>query len=269
MEHPLLAPHIAASHQGAVIIARVIEPTGRIAQKHSHNRGQVVCAFNGVMVIQLAQGAWLLPPRYLLWLPPHQPHRLQSLTHTVPGIALYIRRHACLRLPQQPCILPLSSLLQAALQRVLTWDEQRLDAQQQRLAAVILDEIVTLPPTRLALAYPSDPRLQRIACALTQTAADPRSAEAWAHVVGLSRRTLSRRFVQETGMHFTAWRQRLRLLQALPLLAHGDAVTAVALQLGYTNISAFITLFRRQFGITPGQYRQQCEGALSPTSSRR
>lgn len=37
------------------------------------------------------------------------------------------------------------SKLQAALQHALTWDEQRLDAQQQRLAAVILDEIVTLP----------------------------------------------------------------------------------------------------------------------------
>ncbi|WKS81833.1 hypothetical protein NMD86_03290 [Edwardsiella tarda] len=60
----------------------------------------------------------------------------------------------------------------------MTWDEQRLDAQQQRLAAVILDEIVTLPATPLALAYPSDPRQQRIAYALTQTPADPRNAEA-------------------------------------------------------------------------------------------
>lgn len=149
------------------------------------------------------------------------------------------------------------SKLQVTLQRALTWDEQRLNAQQQRLAAVILDEIVTLPATSLALAYPSAPRLQRIAYALTQTPADPRSAEAWAHVVGLSRRTLSRRFVQETGMHVTAWRQRRRLLHALPLLAQGDAVTAVVFQLGYANISAFITRFRQQFGLTPGQYRQQ------------
>lgn len=76
-------------------------------------------------------------------------------------------------------------------------------------------------------------------------------------MVGLSRRTLSRRFVQETGMHVTAWRQRRRLLHALPLLAQSDAVSAVALQLGYANISAFITRFRQQFGLTFGQYRQQ------------
>ncbi|XEH50414.1 helix-turn-helix domain-containing protein [Edwardsiella tarda] len=76
-------------------------------------------------------------------------------------------------------------------------------------------------------------------------------------MVGLSRRTLSRRFVQETGMHFTAWRQRLRLLHASPLLAQGDPVTTVAIQLGYANISVFITRFRQQFGLTPGQYRQQ------------
>lgn len=58
-------------------------------------------------------------------------------------------------------------------------------------------------------------------------------------------------------MHVTAWRQRRRLLHALPLLAQSDAVSAVALQLGYANISAFITRFRQQFGLTFGQYRQQ------------
>ncbi|XEG89084.1 helix-turn-helix domain-containing protein [Edwardsiella tarda] len=63
--------------------------------------------------------------------------------------------------------------------------------------------------------------------------------------------------MQETGMHVTAWRQRRRLLHALPLLAQGDPVTSVTLQLGYANISAFVTRFRQQFGLPPGQYRQQ------------
>jgi AraC-like DNA-binding protein len=31
-------------------------------------------------------------------------------------------------------------------------------------------------------------------------------------------------------------------------------VTAVALELGYDNVSAFIGLFRRGFGVTPARY---------------
>ncbi len=97
------------------------------------------------MIIQLAEGAWLLPPRYLLWRPPHHPHCLQSPAQPATGIALYIRPRACIRLPRQPCILSRSYLLLVVLQHALTWDEQRFNAQQQRLTAVILDEIVTLP----------------------------------------------------------------------------------------------------------------------------
>lgn len=67
-------------------------------------------------------------------------------------------------------------------------------------------------------------------------------------------RTLSRRFVSETGFTFTQWRQQARVLRALERLADGVTVTAVALDLGYDNVSAFIDMFRRTLGTTPGQY---------------
>ncbi|MGC0175398.1 helix-turn-helix domain-containing protein, partial [Klebsiella pneumoniae] len=54
---------------------------------------------------------------------------------------------------------------------------------------------------------------------------------------------------------FNEWRQRIRLLRALELLAAGKPVTAIALDLGYDNVSAFIGLFRRMFGTTPGRYK--------------
>ena len=42
---------------------------------------------------------------------------------------------------------------------------------------------------------------------------------------------------------------------ALESLAAGQPVTAVALDAGYGNTSAFIALFRQVFGVTPGQYQ--------------
>lgn len=58
----------------------------------------------------------------------------------------------------------------------------------------------------------------------------------------------------ETGYSLGAWRQRARLLRSVELLAEGHSVTTIALDLGYSNISAFIALFKRAFGLTPTQY---------------
>ncbi len=67
-------------------------------------------------------------------------------------------------------------------------------------------------------------------------------------------RTLERLFQKETGMTFGKWRQQLRLLHALRLLAGGRPVTAVALDVGYDSPSAFIAAFKGFFGTTPARY---------------
>ena len=139
--------------------------------------------------------------------------------------------------------------------RAATWEENILNASQARVAGVILDEIRSLPSANLGLPMPQDARLLRIARALSDRPDDKRKLEEWAVWAGISPRTLTRRFSIETGFSFTEWRQRVRLLRALELLAAGQPVTAIALDLGYENVSAFIALFRRVFGMTPGQYR--------------
>jgi AraC-like DNA-binding protein len=120
-----------------------------------------------------------------------------------------------------------------------------LNAAQLRLAGVILDEIRPLP---------QDPRLLKIALALSDRPDDERRMEQWADWAGIAPRTLTHRFAAETGFSLTGWRQRVRLLRALKLLVEGKPVTAIALHLGYDNVSGFIALFRRTFGVTPGRY---------------
>ncbi|NMC48764.1 MAG: helix-turn-helix transcriptional regulator [Desulfovibrio sp.] len=55
-------------------------------------------------------------------------------------------------------------------------------------------------------------------------------------------------------MTFRIWRRQARLLAALRKLAAGEPVTAVALDLGYESQSAFIAMFKRALGVTPGRY---------------
>ena len=102
---------------------------------------------------------------------------------------------------------------------------------------------------------PLDRRLLRIAQAVLEQPQDSRSLEDWAAWTGLSARSLSRLFRAETALSFAQWRQQARLSRGLEQLAEGTSVTTtVADALGYDSVSAFVAMFRRNFGQPPARY---------------
>ena len=147
-----------------------------------------------------------------------------------------------------------SALLLAAVERAAAWDGDARDAPRRRVVEVIRDEIRDQPQAADALLLPAEARLQRLALALSDDPADTRTPAQWADWIGMAPRTLARHFLAETGLTLSAWRQRARLMRALEMLAAGAAVTTVALDLGYDNVSAFIAMFKREHGVTPGRY---------------
>lgn len=247
---------LASSSKGPLLIAAAQESgQPRVTRSHSHARGQLLGATHGLITVDVRDGRWVVPATHAVWIPPHTPHGLRS-HGPFAGWSVYVAKPACADLPAEPYILAASGLLREAVSRATTWKAgaTTLDAAQSRLAGVILDEIRTLPPVALGLPMPQDPRLLKIARALSARPDDGRRLEEWAEWAGIAPRTLTRRFVEETGFSFTEWRQRVRLLRALEMLAAGTAVTTIALDLGYDNVSAFIALFKRRFGVTPGRY---------------
>ncbi|ARQ00382.1 AraC family transcriptional regulator [Pseudorhodoplanes sinuspersici] len=240
-ERPLL---IAVAHG---------EPDSLVAESHSHAYGQLAGAWRGLLTLGTETGQWVVPAVHAVWIPPHQVHSGRS-HGPFDGWCVYIRPSICRDLPDRPVTMRTSGLLREAVLRMAQWKGQPLDDIRLPLAQVILNEIRTLPAESLGLPMPRDPRLLRIANALAEHPEDDRDLHAWASWAGVATRTLSRRFVSETGFTFTAWRQRARLLRSLEMLTENTPVTSVALDLGYDSISAFIALFRRTFGVTPGEY---------------
>ena len=226
------------------------------SEPHHHARGQLFGSHSGLLSVGVEDGVWVVPPTHAVWLPPHQVHSGRS-HGPFRGWAAYVAEGACDDLPKKPCTIRTSGLLREAVLRASSWPTGPLDARGAHVAAVILDEIQGLPVESFGLPLPRDPRLLRVARALIADPADMRDLERWAEWAAISSRTLSRRFVDETGFNFTAWRQRARLMRSLEMLAAGLSVTAVALDLGYATASAFIALFRRTFGETPASYRQR------------
>lgn len=224
---------------------------GAWTAEHSHPWGQLSYASQGVLGVRTPAGDHMAPPRFAVWIPPGVRHqvfnRRRAQMHS-----LYIAPEA-LALPAECCVLQVSPLARELILRFASLPAEYDQAGAPgRLAAVLLDELVSLPRAAFGLPLPRDRRLLQICAALEAQPDDRRVLADWAGVVGASERTLARRFVQETGLGFGQWRQRLRLLLSLDALEAGDSVTQVALAHGYDSPSAFIVAFRCAFSCTPG-----------------
>ncbi len=224
---------------------------GHVIPRHHHERAQLVHAVAGLMTIETDAGTWLVPPDQALWVPAGVPHRI-AVTGQLEMRTLYIRDDASALLPGKCVVLAVNALLRELIVRAtqlpVDYDEQGPDGAVMQLILAEIHEARSLP---LHLPMPRDRRLLRL-CAMVQAdLAASHSREHYAARVGLSPRSLTRLFRLETGMGFVEWRQKARLLAALPRLGAGESVTAVALALGYGSPSAFAAMFRRVLGITP------------------
>ncbi len=227
---------------------------------HSHLRGQVFCVESGLVHVRTAHGSWLLPPHRAGWLPPGEAHKV-SISGAMSGWSVLIAPQASQDLPERPCVIGISELMRALVRRAVAWTGQdQLDAGQERMTVVLLDEMRRAPHEPRHLPMPTDRRLLRIATAIYKQPDSPRTLGEWAHWAGLSPRTLSRLFLAETTMSFARWRQQARLVHALERLARGEAVADIADALGYATPSNFIAMFRRSFGDSPGRYFAQRGG---------
>ncbi|RQR52445.1 AraC family transcriptional regulator [Burkholderia sp. Bp9140] len=254
MSDPLLPAHLVTSDDGPFVAAAVLtQRDPRVTPSHTHARGQLVGALSGLVTIGLDDEEWVVPAIHAIWIPPHCRHSLRSFG-PISGWSAFVSEKRCATLPDTPRAIRTSPLLREAVQRAASWGDSDLDAAQTRIADVILDEIASSEVEALGLVRPRDQRLMRITDALAADLADNRRLEEWAAWAGISARTMSRRFVAETGLTFAQWRQKARLLRALEKIADGVPVTTIALDLGYDNVGAFIDMFQRAMGTTPGRY---------------
>jgi AraC-like DNA-binding protein len=149
-----------------------------------------------------------------------------------------------------------TALLNEAACRAARWETSEITEEQKRIALVILDEIYSLRHDAIGLPMPKDSRALRVANALAINLSDNKSISEWAHWTGSSAKTLSRHFIDETGMTFGQWRQQARVLRALELLTSELPVTTIARELGYETTSAFVAMFKRWRGVAPGRFRK-------------
>lgn len=78
---------------------------------------------------------------------------------------------------------------------------------------------------------------------------------------GLNMTYLSRFFKEKTGCSFTEFIQSIRLKKSLDALEAGDRkVVDIALDCGFPNVKSYNLVFRRTYGKTPIQWREERRG---------
>ena len=229
-------------------------PAGWNVAAHAHAKHQLVHAVSGVMVVQAVEGQWVVPPTRGIWMPAGMSHAIRYIG-PVQMCSIYVRPEAAPQLPKESCAVAVSPLLRELIQAAAEVAQPYVpNSRDGRLMRLLLDELRTLPVLPLHLPIPSDKRLRRICEHLQKHLDDASTLADWAQKLKVDVKTIQRLFASETGMTFGQWRQQARLLRALELLAGGEKVLDIALSLGYESPSAFATMLKRQFGLTPSQF---------------
>jgi len=237
---------------------------GHAIPEHFHSEDQLVYACRGVMTVRTSDGAWVVPAQRAVWIPARIPHSI-VMSGAVSMRTIYFRARLVRRLPRSCCVINVSPVLQELILHACTYPRLNLRSKTQaRLIAVIIDQLGMVRAVPLQLPSPSDPRAVRVAGALQRDPSEPCSLEAVCKQAGASKRTIERLFQMETHLSLGKWRQQLRLMRSLQLLAAGEKITNAALEAGYSTPSAFIAMFRKTLGTTPRRYFANLPPAQSP-----
>jgi AraC-like DNA-binding protein/quercetin dioxygenase-like cupin family protein len=245
-------PH--GPHGGVIGLHRY--PMGRGARfdRHAHGRHhQLAWASSGVLMVDVEDRYWVLPPTLAVWLPAGIPHATAALRASVLQ-GIYLDAEAKAVPWTSPTVLAVSPLARHVIDYLAAEPSGLADEQRRRAELLLLDVLRPVQQTTIELPMPRDHRARQLAQLLIADPTDPRGLDALGRAVGASARTVLRLFSAETGMTFAQWRIHLRMQTAMTLLAEGQPVTSVAGRVGYASPSAFVFAFRQITGHTPAAY---------------
>lgn len=236
---------------GAVSVCVFPMAPGARFDAHTHEDHQLAWASSGVLTVLTESATWVLPPTRALWIPAGLRHEV-SAANAATMRPLYIRPDRWTAGWTDPTPVEASSLLAEMIEYL---GSDGLDAAQRARAEALLNDLLRpVEVTTVSVRMPVDDRAHSVATGIVDDPSDHRTLAEWGRQVGASDRTLARMFLAETGMQFGRWRALARLQAALPRLAAGEPLGAVALNVGYESTSAFVAAFHREIGVTPAAY---------------
>ena len=260
---PLLYPDTIS---GPVIGFQVSTDVLRTDQLHRHKKAQLLYTMSGHVEVDCAGGHLLVPPSSAAWIPSGMAHRVRVGANARFG-CVYLNPDLVSTLPTRMEHFRINPLVRELLLRFsngLLYNDDD-ECRQTRMASVLVDELGSRCGITNTAISSRDPRLQRLITAMLAEPGRRLTIEHWGKLVGASHRTLTRLFQNEVGKSFSAWRQELHVELAIRELEAGTPVASIAIHLGYDSPSAFIAMFKKNTGYTPGSYAEARIAAARPS----
>lgn len=233
-------------------ISWVSEP--HLIEPHSHLRGQLVYAASGCLKITSGGPVFIVPPQFAAWIPPGITHAVTA-SEAIHYCSLFIDETASGLLPKQAQLLHLTPLVKELTRTAAGDDHSSIGGAEERLQAVMLDQLQRLKPAHVALPIPASGRLSVMVEHFLHNPGESLDVSYWTDRLSMCERTLLRVFRKETGLAPLQWLLQLKVLKAIELIEAGETVKGVAYEMGYSQSSAFISMFKKVTGRTPASYR--------------
>jgi AraC-like DNA-binding protein len=232
---------------------------------HSHDLHQIEYAFAGVAEVETATTHHLLPPQQAMWIPAGLSHR--TTLSNVRSIAVFFDPAMVGGADDRVRVLAATPLLREMIVFATRWPIDRpasdpvADVYFDALAALVQEWLEHEAP--LSLPTSDDPIVRAVMEYTDAHLADVSVARVCTYV-GVSERSLRRKFAAVANMTWREYLLQSRLLRAMALLADARrSVLAVSTAVGFESVSAFTRAFNRLAGETPTAYRRR---ALAVTS---
>ncbi len=248
---------MCAVHAPAYSFVREFNPAP--TQRLCVDRHYLLAASRGTLRLECDGTSWTLAPARAALIAAGVPIDVTIPQSTTTSSVLFATGFVS-RPPSDLTVFDLTTLARELIAECAQWSDEH--ASLDRYATTMFQ---ALAETTWALARKPSPAHMptgrsvevRRALALTEEriADDPRLVDIAAEI-GVASRTLARRFESELGMTWQAALRRLRVLAAIEQLAGTDhSVTRIAMDVGYSSLSAFQAAFRDLTGHTPSAYR--------------
>ena len=236
------------------------EGNGLVADWHAHDLHQIEYSFHGTVEVETRAGHYLLPPQQGVWIPAGLLHQT-TIKSEVRTVSVFFQPGLVPEAGDSARILAVSPVIREMILHGVRWpigrpdDDPEADTFFVTLANLVASGLDRETP--LCLPTSTEPLIAAV-MAYTDSHLDRVTEAEVCRSVGLSDRTLRRRFVAATGMTWRSYLLQSRFLRAMTLLAEpGPSVIEVATAVGFESVSAFSRGFARYAGENPTAYRRR------------
>ncbi|MFP3906910.1 MAG: AraC family transcriptional regulator [Acidimicrobiales bacterium] len=225
---------------------------------HRHPYHQLEYALAGVAEVQTLTGQYLLPPQQAIWIPAQLPH--VTTLRQVNSISVFFDPRVAVSPDQRARVLTAAPLIREMLVYSVRWPIARTDHDPaadrffETLAHIVFDWLGQETP--LWLPTTTDSLVAEVTAHIDAHLSTVTAADA-CRAIGVSERTLRRRFASCLGMSWSSYLKQCRVLRAMAMLAEDDDVSVLdtATAVGFQSPTSLTRAFRDLLGETPSTYR--------------